>query len=57
MAFDHVANIMLKFQEAEANNIDRKVAIYFEQTFKVNFKKLEKQISTNWRLHKGFIET
>lgn len=30
---------------------------YFDQTFKQIFKKLEKSISSNWRLHKAFVET
>ena len=32
-------------------------ATYFDHTFKVHFKKLEKSITNNWRLHKVFVET
>ena len=56
MALEHCADIIVKLQEAEENNLDLRTSAYFASTFKSHFRLLEKAIQTNWRLHKAFHE-
>ena len=56
MAMDNCASILVKMQEPQKNGLDAATASYFDARFKAQFKLLEKQIHSNWRLHKAYFE-
>jgi len=56
MALEHCADIILKFQDPEQSGFDAATSLYFESSFKTHFKLLEKEIHSNWRLHKAYFE-
>ena len=53
-ALEHVAEVMVKFQEAGKYGLTKKAASYFDTKFKQSFYSLEKSISNNWRMHMSF---
>ena len=56
MAMDNCATIIVKMQEPEKHNLEPSTAAYFDAVFKSHFRLLEKQIHSNWRLHKAYYE-
>ncbi len=56
MALDHCTSIIVKMQEPQRHNLDPVACQYFDSTFKAHFRLLEKQIHSNWRLHKAYFE-
>ena len=56
MALDNCAELIVKMHEPAKNNLDLSVAAYFDSSFLEHFRRLEKQIHSNWRLHKAYYE-
>ena len=56
MALECCADLILKMNDAVEGNMDLHAAMYFNQTFKPQFKLLEEQIHNNWRLHKAYYD-
>lgn len=56
MALDNCSELIVKMHEPAKNNINVPAAAYFDSSFKEHFHRLEKQIHSNWRLHKAYYE-
>ena len=56
MAMDNCAGLLVKMQEPAKHSIDQVTAAYFDGAFKAHFRLLEKQIHSNWRLHRAYYE-
>ena len=56
MAMDNCAGLIVKMQEPDKHNIEPLTAAYFDGVFKSHLRLLEKQIHSNWRLHKAYYE-
>lgn len=56
MALENCAELIVKMHDPKKNNLDIHAAAYFDTSFNEHFRRLEKVIHSNWRLHKAFYE-
>ena len=56
MALDNCAELIVKMNDPRKHQLDVHTAQYFDSSFKEHFRQLEKQIHSNWRLHKAYYE-
>ena len=56
MALDNCAELIVKMHDPRQYSLDVQAALYFDTSFKEHFRQLEKQIHSNWRLHKAYYE-